>query len=203
MNQNQKKLSSTQMSILQEIGNIGSAHAALSLSQMMKTKIMVAVPSIKVGVLDDLLKSYQFPQETALYFKVLGQAQGGIIFMMSDESTVNLASVLLDKDIRSVEHLSDLEVSSIKEVGNILSSAYLTAISDFLNMVLIPSVPHLIHAENRDSFLSDFKLDLNKEDLAIGIDAEFIEASAKIKGNFIFMPDEEGLKTLFKVFGIS
>jgi chemotaxis protein CheC len=34
--------------------------------------------------------------------------------------------------------------SGLKEAGNILSSAYLTALSDFMGMMLLPSVPSLV-----------------------------------------------------------
>ena len=37
-----------------------------------------------------------------------------------------------------------MEQSGLKEVGNILSSAYLNALSDFMGMMLVPSVPSLV-----------------------------------------------------------
>ena len=36
-----------------------------------------------------------------------------------------------------------MEQSAIKEAGNILSSAYMNALSDFMGMMLLPSPPSL------------------------------------------------------------
>lgn len=40
--------------------------------------------------------------------------------------------------------LGELEKSAIKEAGNILSDAYMTALSNFLGMLLLPSPPTLV-----------------------------------------------------------
>ena len=37
-----------------------------------------------------------------------------------------------------------MEQTGLKEAGNILASAYLNALSDFMGMMLIPSVPSLV-----------------------------------------------------------
>ena len=37
-----------------------------------------------------------------------------------------------------------MEQSGLKEAGNILASAYLNALSDFMGMMLVPSVPSLV-----------------------------------------------------------
>ena len=50
-----KRLSGEQLDALKEVANIGSGHAATSLSQLMNKKVMVRVPKILTGPLEDVI----------------------------------------------------------------------------------------------------------------------------------------------------
>src|SRR5205823_4184999 len=52
--------------------------------------------------------------------------------------------MLLRRPIGTTAAFDALEQSCLKEAGNILAGAYMNALSDFMGMLLLPSVPSLV-----------------------------------------------------------
>ena len=49
------RLSSEQLDALREVANIGSGHAATSLSQLVRERVMVRVPKVITGSLENVV----------------------------------------------------------------------------------------------------------------------------------------------------
>jgi chemotaxis protein CheC len=98
--------------------------------------------------------------------------------------------------------MSELTVSALKEVGNILASAYLSAIGNLLHRTLIPSVPMLAYdmaGAVVDYVLIDLSMGGN---LALMVETDFSgEASlgGRIRGHFFLMPDPQTLEIFLRV----
>ena len=92
-----------------------------------------------------------------------------------------------------------MEQSGIKEVGNILSSAYLNALSDFMGMMLVPSVPSLV-VDLSAAVLTSTYLNFGSErDYVFCVESEFqFEGeSSHLKGHFLLLPDLASLRAIF------
>jgi len=200
MGQKIKGLSDFQLSAIQEIGNIGSGHAAIALSQLIGRKIMIAVTKAQVVTPEDFHKLINDPDSsiTGVHLKVLGDVQGMIFLCISREPALILLDVLMNQKIGTTKVLGEMEESALKEMGSILSASYLNAISELTSCALIPSVPKVMFDKAGAILESVFEPIRQKSGMVIGIETEFIEASTRIRAQFIFMPDEEGTNVLLE-----
>src|SRR5262245_31831775 len=138
-----RSLKAIQMDALREVANIGAGHAATALSQMIGETIMISVPTINVARLEEIPPQVGAPDEpvAAVLMHMLGDLTGRTLLVFPRRTARRLASLLLRR--QSGDELNEMEQSAIKEAGNILSSAYMNALSDFMGMMLIPSPPSL------------------------------------------------------------
>ena len=92
-----------------------------------------------------------------------------------------------------------MEQSGLKEAGNILASAYLNALSDFMGMVLVPSVPSLV-VDLSGAVLTTAYLNFGHErDFVFCVETSFrVEGSADVlQGHFLLLPDMPSLRAIF------
>ena len=74
---------------------------------------------------------------------MLGDLTGRTLLVFPKKTVMRLAELMLRRPAGSSVALGEMEQSAIKEAGNILSGAYMNALSDFMGMVLLPSPPVL------------------------------------------------------------
>jgi chemotaxis protein CheC len=92
-----------------------------------------------------------------------------------------------------------MERSALKEAGNILASAYLNALSDFMGMMLVPSVPSLV-IDLSGAVLTSAHLNFGHDrDFAFCVETSFrVEgASESLGGHFLLLPDMASLRSIF------
>lgn len=130
---------------LKETMSIGAGHAATALSQLAKTNVLIAVPQVNLVPLAEVPKLLG-PQEqpmVGLFLRLSGQGAGGILLAFPRECASQLVNIMLGGSAGRSTVLSDMEQSALREAGNILAGAFLTALGNFLGVVFLPSVPHL------------------------------------------------------------
>src|SRR5690348_865180 len=139
-----RSLKALQLDALREVANIGAGHAATALSQMVGETIMISVPTISVTRLEDVPPQLSEPDEpvAAVLMHMLGDLTGRTLLVFPRRTAARLAELLLRRP-DGVPEFNEMQQSAIKEAGNILSSAYMNALSDFMGMMLIPSPPAL------------------------------------------------------------
>jgi chemotaxis protein CheC len=92
-----------------------------------------------------------------------------------------------------------MEQSGLKETGNILASAYLNALSDFMGMMLVPSVPSLVIDLSR-AVLTSAQLNFGHDrEYAFCVETSFRieETSEPLGGHFLLLPDMASLRAIF------
>src|SRR5690242_20117866 len=139
-------LKELQLDALREVANIGAGHAATALSQMTNRTIMITVPEVNVRRLEDVGDLFGAPDEVvaAVLMQVMGDITGRTLVLIPKGSALVLCDILFRRPSGTTQQFGPMEESGLKEAGNILASAYLNALSDFLGMMLIPSVPSLV-----------------------------------------------------------
>jgi chemotaxis protein CheC len=192
------QLTEKQVDLLREFANIGCGNAITALSQLLKRKVTVRVPEVRLLSIPQVPDVVGGPetQVVALLFRIYGKAKGSILILFSRESALVLIHGLLSKDTGdSIFH--EMEASTLKEVGNILTAAYLNAMGQVLKTVLIPSVPGLA-MDMAGAVLDSVLIELSeKSEKAVLIETEFM-APSKITGHFLLFPDPESLQLIFE-----
>lgn len=205
-----KKLSSMQLDVLGEIGNIGAGNAATSLSQLLNEKIDMVIPSVNVVSFDEMMEIIGGPDEmvVAILFRVYGDAPSTVIFILTVEEADTLIQTMLDApDYSLIEEgaSNKMAMSVLEEVGNIVAGSYIAALSDFTNLHLQPSVPHL-GIDMAAAILTYGLIELSQvSDYAIVIDSKVNsnENKSAVKGNFFLLPNPDSLDVIFKALGIN
>ena len=186
---------------LREVANIGAGHAATALSQMTSRKIMISVPEVSVRRLEEVAELVG-PSDSVIagvLMHVMGDLTGRTLVVLDQESAYALCELLLRRPRTGQAGFDAMEQSTIKETGNILCSAYMNALSDFLGMMLVPSVPALV-VDLAGAVLTTAYLNFGHErDALFCVETTFrIEGSERaLTGQFLLMPDPPALQAIF------
>src|SRR6266568_8294219 len=134
-------LTERQLDALREIGNVGMGHAATALSRLTGKTVYLNAPR---AIILDTARMPEFLGETermvvGIHLRMLGNAQGNILMVFPLENATRMLETLIPRKTAGGEALTELELSALKEVGNILASAYLNALGELLRMTLLPS----------------------------------------------------------------
>ena len=193
--------SEEQFDALREIANIGMGKASSALADLIDTTILINVPQavcVPIGDLPDILRDPE--QVTAgVYLQVTGDVPGHATFIFDVQSAHRLAGVLLGMPEVS---LDEVTASALMEIGNIMLSAYLTAISDFTALQLLPSPPVMavdMGAAILDAVIANIP---NLDDFAVTITTDIYDPDGLISGTFIFLPEPGGIQRILEAIGM-
>lgn len=134
-----------QMDALQEMANIGAAHAATTLSEILGTPIAMSVPEITVVDIAQVGTRITDELTTMVVFELQGDIPHGgfLILHFPRDSAVRTAGIMQGSADRS-HTFDEMDQSAILEVGNIMISSFLSATSDLLGFIMLPSPPVLV-----------------------------------------------------------
>ncbi len=196
--------SSLQIDVLREISNIGCGNAATALSNMLNKRIDMEIPSVNVLPLaqaPDLLGGAE-KLVTGVFFQALDGLPCSILWLLEQESVGRLLSLLFGMDVNSEPPYSSLEQSALMEVGNILSSSYLSALSSFTGLNFQLSVPALA-TDMAGAILDIALMQLGSySDYALVIKNSLREGDESVEANFLLIPDLELIQRIFASLGV-
>lgn len=200
-----ERLNAEQLDALREISNIGMGHAATALSQLVGKTVHLDVPKVNVLQISQVPEVLGGPQQLVIgiYMQILGDARGNILLIFPLNSAMELMENLLLKRPANSASLNELEVSTLKEVGNILSSAFLNALGTFLKLTLIPSVP-ILSCDMAGAVVDYVLIELGKVgDISLMVETEFRSEEDRIRGHFYMIPDADSLEIILTSLGIA
>lgn len=188
---------------IKEIGNIGSGHAATALSNMLQTRISMSVPKVwlvPLGKMEEALGDMDATR-AALYLKVGGEAPGKALFILSVPSAEIITATLMGLDEPPDIFQDEMAQSALREVGNILVSSFVIALTQFSGIQLQPSIPALA-IDMIGAMIDAVLLEEGQVDDNIVIIDTKLSGWNDIEGKFLFIPGEGTLNKLLGAFGI-
>ena len=194
------KLDEDDLDALREISNIGAGHAVTALHQMTQKIIMLEVPEVTILPFKEVVTKLGGPEEevAGLFFRVFGEARGNMLVAMPKASSEQLLKILFGAEGRP---FGEIEVSALKEVGNILTSSYLNAMGSLLKRTFIPSIPSfsLDMAQAVVDLLLIELAEVTHE--ALVIETFFRSRDRSFSGHFFLLPDPTSIDLLIKATG--
>lgn len=185
---------------LREFGNIGAGHAATALSVLLDGRVTMSVSDARLCPFDEIISVVggDMTSVAAVFIQIQGEIPGNMFVLLTLPSVDQLLNRLLGT-AETRNDYTDLELSAIAEVGNILSGAYVTAISDLCGISLNQSVPSV--AIDMASAVLDIGLMMsgNEDNEAILISTSLGHGDHVIDGHFFLLPDFDGMETLLKI----
>lgn len=202
-----RSLKAIQLDALREVANIGAGHAATALSQMIGGTIMISVPTINISRLEDVPPQVSGPEEpvAAVLMHMMGDLTGRTLVLFPEPSAKALCDILFRRTPGTTTGFTPMEQSGLKEAGNILASAYMNALSDFMGMMLVPSVPSLV-IDLSAAILTTAYLNFGHDrDYVFCVETAFrVEgATEPLRGHFLLLPDMPSLRAIFDAIRLS
>ncbi|PKL70521.1 MAG: chemotaxis protein CheC [Methanomicrobiales archaeon HGW-Methanomicrobiales-1] len=191
------KLSAVQADAIQELGNIGAAHAATTLSQMLSSTVSMSVPAIKTIDLSELGNYLGEESAAMVVFELQGEIQHGgyIIFYITKESAIRLTNTMLGMTDMDRE-FTEMDQSALLEVGNIMVSAFLDATAELLGFIMLPSPPAL-SIDMAHAAMESLIAQLGEEvDEVLLFSTELICEEHKIDSDIIMLPEISTLRRI-------
>lgn len=185
-----QKIDDFQLDQLKEIMNIGASHASTALSQMIEKKVDLSVPRAYVDEIQNLNKFIENKDEevTTAILKIYGDAGGVMFFMFTNGNEAKIAKVLIG-NVKNEKERKELEMSAVKEVGNVLAGASLSAFSKFLDMNLLHSVSDVV-VDTVDSIMNSVVIEIGKTSgMALIFEVKFIIKELDVETKFLFFID--------------
>lgn len=196
-----RSLDASQLDAMREVANIGAGHAATALSQMTNRVIMISVPEVSIVKLEEVDRILGEPDEVvaAVMMKVLGDVTGRTVQVFPGPSAVKLTALLLGgAEPQFPEGFDDMHQSTLKEIGNIIVGAYLNALSDFMGMLLIMSVP-AIAIDMAGAVMTTSYLNFGDEkDFVFCVNTEMTMGDEHVRAHFLLIPDDASLQVILR-----
>lgn len=206
-----KNITSMHLDVLKEIGNIGAAHAATSLSTLLNKKIDMKVPKVEMVSFDDMMDLAGGPESVVagIYLRLAGDISGSMFFILPVEQANRfICKLIQDENFDfQTEGFSEIGASAMQELGNILSGSYLSALSDFTKLKIYPTVPSL-SIDMVGAIISFGLVEVSHySDYVIVIDTSINEEEVindeSVKGHFFLLPDPDSFEIIFQALGVS
>lgn len=192
------------LDILKEIGNIGAGNATTALSQLINRRIDMGIPKVNVlefKELAEILGGAENPI-VGILLGVEGEINGMMMFVLEQGAAHNLVNMLMGRDMTGFEDFTEMDLSALKEIGNIISGAYLSSLSTLTNLKIIASVPYMA-IDMAGAILSVPAIEFGKiGDKALLIQTDFGGELERVFGYFILIPELESYATILKSLGV-
>lgn len=190
--------------VLREIGNIGAGNATTAMATMLDVRIDMNVPKVELLTFQELGSAICPEDETivGIYLEVQGDIDGSMMFLMKLGPAHYLVNHLMGKNDDVEKQFDEMDMSALKEIGNIIAGSYLNALSTMTQMTISPSVPY-IAIDMAAAILSVPAIQFGKYgDNALMIETEFGD-DVMIEGYFILLPELDSYDKILSSLGIS
>ncbi|MDE6945075.1 MAG: chemotaxis protein CheC [Lachnospiraceae bacterium] len=197
-----EEMSDEYFDVLKELGNIGAGNATTALSQMMQCKVDMSVPQVKLMEFKELgqLMGGEEIIMAGIYLAIEGDVAGSIMFLLEKQAARHLVNKLMGTSVEG-EEFSDMEFSALKEVGNIITAAYLNSLASLTNLKLQPSVPDLT-VDMAGAILSVPAIEFGTlGDKMLLIQTQFFDDMV-LDGYFILVPNLDSYGKILSALGL-
>ncbi|MBQ3792991.1 MAG: chemotaxis protein CheC [Lachnospiraceae bacterium] len=193
------------MDVLKEIGNIGAGNATTALASMLQQKVDMKVPKVDLMEFKEvgLFLGGEDSIMAGVYLLVEGDINGSMMFLSHKKAAKHMVNqLLMGMGHPEEEEFDEMELSALKELGNIMTGSYLNALSDLTRLKIFPSVPE-IKIDMAGAILSAPAIEFaTLGDKILMIQTNFTD-ELDIDGYFILVPDLDSYDKIMKALGMA
>ncbi len=186
---------------IRELGNIGGASATTSLSILLNAQVKMSIPDVNILEFNELTEILGGTENlvVAVMSPIVGELNGIIMLVLEEEKAKNLADLLVEE--KQLD-FSELDLSALNEIGNILISTYLSALESLTNFK-VRTVPPQLCIDMAGAILSVPAIEFGKDgDRALVIKSGFSNIEENISGYMILISDVHSYDKMYDSLGV-
>lgn len=202
---NYNELSSLELDTLKEIGSIGTGNAATSLSSLIGKPVRIQQPEVRIMGYNEAIEWIGGPEEiTAGVLVGMSNQLSGIMLSVQQLDFVKLvAESMLNEQVESYEQIRDMERSALTEVGNIMISTFINALSSLADIEIELTVPAFT-VDMQGAIMTVPMAEYGgQSDYIMTIGGNFICNGREIPCRLLLSPDIRSLNFLLRKLGVS
>ena len=201
---NYDELTALEIDTLREVGSIGTGNAATSLSQMLGCEVRITLPEVRIMGYNEAIDWIGGPEAiTAGVLVAISGEVNGIMLSVQPLEFVNLIiRHMLDKELASYEELEELEMSALVEIGNIMISTFINALSGLAGIKVELSVPSMA-VDMQGAILAVPMAEYGGQtDYLMTIGSNFMIDNREVPCRLLLSPDVRSLNYLLRKLGV-
>lgn len=199
------QLSHLELDTLREIGSIGTGNAATALSEMLQREVRITMPEVRIMGYNEAIEWIGGPEEitAGVLVRLSGQI-AGIMLSVQPLEFVNLAlESMLSRGITEYGQLTELENSALVEVGNIMISTFINALSGLADVNIDLTVPAFT-VDMQGAILAVPMAEYGgQSDYIMTIGGNFVCDNKQVPCRLLLSPDIRSLNVLLRKLGVS
>src|SRR5690554_3492012 len=194
-------MNDAKLDFLKELANIGTGHATTALSQMLSGRLFqLVVPDAQMLPFSEAAEYVGGSEQVVvgIFVVVSGDVKGHMAFLIPLDSALVLLRLLTGDDSGEI---NDLARSALQELGNIMITSYLNALSKMTDLLMAPSVPG-VAVDMAGAVWESILAGAQVANEVTVIRTEFFADGESIEGNIIFLPDDDDFQKIARVLGL-
>ncbi len=199
-----EEMNDMKLDIFKEMGSIGGGNAATALSSMLNARVSMALPRAEILEFNDALARLGDPEIViaGVLVELTGEIQGIMLFIIPEEFSDEVLFRMLGKTRTALLELDEIESSVLTEIGNIVISSYVTALSSLAGVEVELSVPQL--AVNMLGGIMSLPMAMmgQQSDRIMMVTGEFNIDDKALNSGMLLLPNVESLNILMKKLGV-
>ncbi len=202
MSFNEETLSDQVVNALSELGNIGAGNAATSLASMTSSRLTVSPPTVELLSFDSLAEKLGGAETNVvgILSAFEGDLSAMILFVTDLENAASIVEAVAGKEL---DWRTEIGLSAIKEVGNILIGSYVASLQALLNKKLRYVQPEIC-IDMAGAILDIPCIEIGKvSDHTLLINSKFNNGEKELEGYLMVFSDAHSYDRLLSDLGVS
>ncbi len=199
-----EEMNALELDILKEIGSIGGGNAATALSSMLSAKVNMTLPRAEILEFNEAIEKMGDPESVvaAIFVEMSGEIQGIMLFILPQEFSDDILFRMLGKTRVELLELEEIDTSVLTEIGNIVISSYVTALSSLTNVEVELSVPQFTVNMLGGILSVPIAMMGQHSDRIMMVTGDFKVDEKSLHSSMLLLPDVKSLNILMKKLGV-
>ena len=198
-------LNMLELDTIREIGSIGTGNAATALSGLLGCEVRITMPEVRIMGYNEAIDWIGGPE--AITAGVLVRLDGELKGIMLSVQQLEFVDLVLSRTVgRTVDdynQLDELDRSALVEVGNIMISTFINALSGLADLRVSLTVPAFA-VDMQGAILEVPMAEYGgQSDYIMTIGADFVCNHQAVPCRLLLSPDMGSLNYLLKKLGVS
>lgn len=197
-------LNDLELDTLREIGSIGTGNAATALSGLLGCRVSIEMPQVRIMGYNEAIDWIGGPEVVTAGVLVRMEGElNGIMLSVQQIEFINLVlQRMVGREVEGYGQLGEMEMSALLEVGNIMISAFINALSGMTDMAIKLTVPAFA-VDMQGAIIAVPMAEFGgQSDYIMTIGTRFVCDGQEVPCRILLSPDVRSLNFLLKRLGV-